>query len=53
MNKLNELAERVYKVDPWRAMIEDVEVEDIALSIKDDPLPVIEYLLEVIEDMRS
>lgn len=46
---LNELAQRVFDVDPWEARNNDATPESIAESIKNDPLPVIEYLLDVIE----
>ena len=45
----NELAQRVFDIDPWEARENNATPETIAESIKNDPLPVIEYLLDVIE----
>lgn len=52
MNELLEISERVYNVDIYNAMNEDATPANIAESIQADPLPVIEYLLDVIEDMQ-
>ncbi len=47
------IAQRVFDIDPWGARNEDATPESIAESIKDDPLPVIQYLLEVIEELQG
>ena len=48
-----ELAQRIYDIDPWGAMNEDATPESIAASIKDDPLPVIQYLVELVEELQA
>jgi len=49
----NELAQRIYDIDPWNARNEDATPENIAASIKDDPLPVIQYLVELVEELQA
>ena len=51
MDDIMSIAQRIYDIDPWGARNEDATPETIAESIKSDPLPVIEYLLDVIDGM--
>ncbi len=47
--QVQELAERLYNyVDPWDRDYETVD--DIANDIKQDPLTVIKYLMELLEN---
>ena len=50
---LNELAQRIFDIDPWGALNEDADPVSIAESIKSDPLPVIEYLVSLVEDLQA
>jgi len=50
---IRDIAQRIYDIDPWNARNEDATPESIAESIKNDPLPVIQYLIEVIEDLQA
>lgn len=50
---LKDVALRVYNVDIYNAMNEDATPENIAASIKEDPIPVLLYLLDVIEDLQA
>lgn len=48
MDRITEIAERIYELaDPWER---DYEPDDIAGQIVNDPLAVIEYLLDRLED---
>lgn len=49
----SELAQRIFDIDPWGARNEDATPESIAESIKNDPLPIIQYLVELVEDYQS
>ena len=53
MDDLMSIAQRIYDIDPWGARNEDATPETIAESIKDDPIPVIMYLLETIEELQA
>ena len=49
----SELAQRIFDIDPWNARNEDATPELIADSIKADPLPVIQYLVELVEELQA
>jgi len=53
MDDIMSIAQRIYDIDPWGARNEDATPETIAESIKDDPIPVIMYLLETIEELQA
>ena len=49
----DELAQRIFDIDRWNAINEDATHEIIAESIERDPLPVSQYLLEMVEDLQA
>lgn len=58
MNKTNnsyiETATRIYEniIDPWDRE-PDTTIETIAENLKENPLPAINYLLNMIDDLRA
>lgn len=47
--KVNELAQKLYQlVDPWDSDYQTVD--DFVINIQDDPLKVIEYLVNLLEE---
>lgn len=49
----DELAQRIYDLDTYEAIDTDTTPEDIADSIQNDPLTVIGYLVELVEDLQA
>jgi len=49
----NELAQRIYDIDPYEAQDADETPETIAESITQDPLTVIKFLVDMIEDLQA
>lgn len=48
----NQLAQRIYDItDPWDR--DEATPENIAHDIKTDPLAVIEYLINLVEDLQA
>ena len=49
-----DIATKIYEdiIDPWERD-PDTTIEDIARNIEDNPIPVIQYLLNIIEDLRA
>ena len=50
---LNDLSKRIIDIDPFGARDADETPETIAKKLVDDPLTVIEYLVETIEDLQA
>ena len=48
-----QLAQRIYDIDPYEAQDADETPETIATTIKEDPLYVIEYLINWIDDLQA
>ena len=53
MSKLQELAERVIDVDFYGAKDADATIDSVMLDIAYHPESVIEYLLDMIDDLQS
>lgn len=53
INKRNELAKRVYDIDVYENRNNDTTPDDIAKSIKSNPLETIAYLLDIIDDLTA
>ena len=51
MNK--DLAQRIIDIDPYGARDAEETPETIAEKIKTDPETIIEYLLDIIEDLQA
>jgi len=49
----NELAQRIYDIDPYEAQDADQTPESIADLITSDPLTVIEFLVDMVEDLQA
>lgn len=50
---INELATRIYDLDPYDAHDTDTTVDDIISQIDGDPLPIINYLLNIVEEATA
>lgn len=48
-----QLAQRIYDIDPYEAQDNDDTPETIATTIKEDPLYIIEYLINIVEDLQA
>ena len=46
-------ASRLYELDPYEAMDNGETPETIAETIQGDPLAVIDYLLDIIEELQA
>ena len=49
----NELAQRLYDLDPYEAQDNDETPETLAQRIKDYPLDVMSHLIGIIEDLYA
>ena len=49
----NELAQRIYDIDPYEAQDNDETPETIADTIYQDPLAIISYLVELVEELQA
>lgn len=50
---ISELAERIFNIDPYEMRNNDATPESIEQEIKNDPESVINYLLDIIDDMNA
>ena len=50
---LYDIASRIYALDVYGMQDNDTTPADIAESIKEDPAAVIEYLLDIIDDLQA
>ena len=50
--KINKLAARLYELDPYEARDYDETPETIALLIKNDPLVIINTLVDLVEHLQ-
>ena len=48
-----QLGERIYNLDPYEAQDNDDTPETLATTIKEDPLYVIEYLINWIDELQA
>lgn len=51
--KINKLAQRLYDLDPYEARDYDETPETIALLIKNDPILILNYLVDLVEDLQA
>lgn len=49
----NELAQRIYDIDPYEAQDNDETPETIAAAIQSDPLAIINYLVSIVEELQA
>lgn len=50
---INELGQRIYDIDPYEAQDADETPETIADKIRNDPLTVISFLVDMVEDLQA
>ena len=53
MNKKMKVAQRLYDLDPYESRDNDVTPEEIAAYMDSEPLNVIDYLLDIIEELQA
>ena len=50
---INKLATRIYDIDPYEAQDADETPETIADKIRNDPLTVISFLVDMVENLQA
>ena len=53
MNSIEEIAQRLYDLDPYGARDNDETIESIADTINSDPAAIIAYLLDIIDELQA
>ena len=53
MDKIKDLANRIYNIDIYENRNNDTTPEDIAESIRTNPAETIKYLLDIIDDLQA